>query len=258
MIMQTHLEKLHHIIKDFYEIEGAIPADFLLNQGKGANSLGKARLNAMLRRQGIYIARLHEIKTWEALANQLSEKKVAFSENKAVNFSFPQRNSVGIDIEQVSRFPMVTDYWSDQFYRDNFSDGEIAYCIQQDRQPEHFAGRWCIKEALIKCFPDLLNISFSDIEILINQDNQLVAFKKVNGKKFPLPAALSISHNQEYAIGVAMVQNQITAVEKSTLQQKLKIPSNSFKKWERLTLLSLMLSFVSCASAFYFLLHTHS
>ena len=244
--MPENSEKIQKIIKNFYEIEGTIPTGFLLNQGKGANSLGKARLSALLRKEDIHIAQLREIKTLEELLNKTSEKNVVSSGNKIFNSSLTQQNLVGIDIEQISKFPPVSDYWTDPFYHDNFTDAEIAYCIQKDYQPEHFAGKWCVKEALVKCFPELSNVRFSNIEVSINNDNRLVAFKEIDGQKFPIPAALSISHTQEHAIGIAIFQNQSVVIEKIISQPELKLQDNSLKKWKQLTLFAASLSFILC------------
>ena len=67
-------EKLHVVLKGFYGIEGEIPPTFLLNQGNGANSIGRARLNALLRKEGIDNIKLRNVKTWAELTNQTSSK----------------------------------------------------------------------------------------------------------------------------------------------------------------------------------------
>jgi phosphopantetheine--protein transferase-like protein len=57
---------------------------------------------------------------------------------------------IGIDIEELDTLPDAEDYREHEFYRDNFSPAEIAYCIQQPAVKTSFCGLWAAKEAVIK------------------------------------------------------------------------------------------------------------
>src|SRR5262245_8514470 len=52
----------------------------------------------------------------------------------------------GLDVEQVSKFPVAPDYWTHEFYVNTFTRTEIAYCTRQADPRPHFAARWCAKE----------------------------------------------------------------------------------------------------------------
>ncbi len=57
---------------------------------------------------------------------------------------------VGIDIEEVESLPRPDDYRTHPFFRDQFSDAEIAHCLQQADVGASFCGTWAAKEAILK------------------------------------------------------------------------------------------------------------
>jgi phosphopantetheine--protein transferase-like protein len=57
---------------------------------------------------------------------------------------------IGIDIEEVDALPPADDYREHPFYRDNFTQAEITYCIRQADVRASFCGTWAAKEALFK------------------------------------------------------------------------------------------------------------
>src|SRR3990167_6946156 len=209
---EMELKEFDQDIQKFYGIEGEIDSSFLLNQGNGAGSLGKAKLNALLRKHNIINVNTYQINTWGELSNLI------FGDDKNNNLLMPvltpefdfireKQNGVGIDIELISRFNEAKDYWTDTFYRENFSISEIAYCIKQPRPIEHFAGKWCVKEALLKCFPQLNGLLFSSIEISRNENNQVEACVNSKDQSIPLPINISISHSEEYAIAIVLIKH---------------------------------------------------
>ena len=65
---------------------------------------------------------------------------------KYLNHAF----SIGIDIVNVSRFKKKPLNNNLDFYKKIFSDSEINYCKKFSSPYEHFAGKFALKEALIK------------------------------------------------------------------------------------------------------------
>lgn len=57
---------------------------------------------------------------------------------------------IGIDCEQTERFKDLTDNHS---LIKIFSDSERDYCSSQPQPAQHFAARWCAREALRKALP---------------------------------------------------------------------------------------------------------
>ena len=71
----------------------------------------------------------------------------------------------GIDILEFSEFPKYFDSAEKQFFKDNFSENEIHYCLAQEDPTKIFACLFSIKESLIKADNSLLNTNFNKIEL---------------------------------------------------------------------------------------------
>jgi len=257
--MSVDQQQFCEIFKKFYDLE-ELPTSFQLNQGRGAGSLGRARLRALLRKNGIVNTNLHQAQTFGELIQLVAGEKSSL-ETAAVAWAAPEKlnkaasqtsfNHVGVDIELISKFPIVDDYWVDQFYLDNFSSAEIAYCVKQVRPTEHFAGKWCAKEALVKAFPALVGVVFSEIEVLPKENLQLNAYHKREGRDSLLPAELSISHSGDYAIAVVSTNEQ-EVVSSGSLQNNViesvgKKHASSLKKLKVLVVVSIVLAVASLA-----------
>lgn len=107
----------------------------------------------------------------------------------------PSNNiSIGIDLEDIEKIPRVKDCYKDEFYRQNFSEKEISYCLAQPDPWQSFAGRFAAKEAIVKA--DNLYREYSFAQIEIEQDK--------SGKPYFRNFVLSISHNEKYAVAVAV------------------------------------------------------
>ena len=66
-----------------------------------------------------------------------------------------------------------------------------------DFVPESIAGYFAVKEAIMKSLPNTPNLTFQDIEILNDKFGEPICTTHPNIK-------LSISHEQEYTIAVAI------------------------------------------------------
>ena len=77
----------------------------------------------------------------------------------------PSRVGVGIDIECADNLPWSGDPWLEPFYRENFTEAEIAYCARQANPRLWFCGLWSAKEAALKCDPALADLRPIEIEI---------------------------------------------------------------------------------------------
>jgi holo-[acyl-carrier protein] synthase len=102
--------------------------------------------------------------------------------------------SVGIDMEEVNKMPNVPDFREDAFYKRNFSQKEISYCLLQPDPLQSFAGKFAAKEAIVKADNSYKSVPFFQIEI--DTDD--------NGKPYFMNFSLSISHTDNLAIAVAI------------------------------------------------------
>jgi phosphopantetheine--protein transferase-like protein len=109
----------------------------------------------------------------------------------------------GVDIQDIAIFPETNDYWTEPFYKEHFTAEEIAYCATTDFPRQHFASRWCVKEALVKCG---LTAPFNRIQIKKLPGGGIRPETLApNGAWSALDASCSMSHSEAYAVGMAVV-----------------------------------------------------
>jgi holo-[acyl-carrier protein] synthase len=103
---------------------------------------------------------------------------------------------IGTDIVDINRFKNKPLKNNSNFYKKIFSNSEIKYC-QKFRSPyEHFAGKFAIKESVIKAIPE--KISFIDISTTHNKSKPKILLKNNLNKKYRF--LVSVSHEKNYAI----------------------------------------------------------
>ncbi len=115
---------------------------------------------------------------------------------KYLNHAF----SMGIDIVNVSRFKKKPLNNNLDFYKKIFSDSEINYCKKFSSPYEHFAGKFAIKESVIKAVLD--KIPLKNICVSNSKNRPRI---KINGrlnKKYAF--IVSISHEKEFAVGIVI------------------------------------------------------
>ena len=74
--------------------------------------------------------------------------------------------ALGHDIEEIASLPVTENYRADAFYTSNFTETEIAYCAASTNPRQHFAARFCAKEALRKCGALFASLNLRDIEVV--------------------------------------------------------------------------------------------
>ena len=139
--------------------------------------------------------------------NKLVNNKTTNSSSKKSEIIIPETKSnknidLGIDLQLISSLPVVKDPWEDQFYKDNFKKNEIAHCLKKKNIFQSFAGIFALKEAIYK----IDGTEKNDIIIKFSKDGKPVSSKY----------SISISHDHEYAIGIALLnqeKNYLTEIE---------------------------------------------
>lgn len=106
--------------------------------------------------------------------------------------------SIGVDIEEISRFSTNKYENKKSFYKKIFSDEEIKYCLSKPNPYPHFTVRFCAKEAVIKAL-DNPRINLKDIQVVMkNKKPTLVLPNDKHG-------LLSLSHTKKYAIAFVIL-----------------------------------------------------
>ena len=106
---------------------------------------------------------------------------------------------IGIDIVEVSRFRRKKYGENRNFYKKIFVKSEINYCLKFKNSAERFAGKFALKEALIKSIDR--KIRFSEIETSHLKSKPIVRIKK-SREKYNFIA--SLSHENDFAIAVVI------------------------------------------------------
>ena len=107
---------------------------------------------------------------------------------------------IGIDIVEIKRFRKKIYKKNVNFYKKIFSKSEIDYCLKFKDPYPHFAGKFGIKESVIKSIRN--KIYFLDI-LSSNTKNKPTV--KLNGKiSTKYSFLVSVTHEKEYAVAVVI------------------------------------------------------
>jgi len=119
----------------------------------------------------------------------------------------------GIDIIEVDRIKNSIQKYSDRFKKKIFTQKEIDYCHSQADPAKHFAARFTVKEAVLKCFGKGMTgaILWKDIEVDKLNSGQPVLNLYGNGKELFNQLNLkhihiSITHDKTYAVAHAIAE----------------------------------------------------
>ncbi len=123
---------------------------------------------------------------------------------------------IGIDIQEISELPIVSDYWESEFYKSKFTPSEIAYATSKDLPLQTFAGLYSCKEAIIKSDN---YIKWEEINITHGS----------NGNPIFSNYSISISHSNNYAVAICFknlnifneIENPDSKKEKITTDFKI-------------------------------------
>jgi len=105
---------------------------------------------------------------------------------------------MGIDIIDVNRFSSKIYSKNKQFYTKIFTKNEINYCIKFKNPYIHFAGKFALKEAVIKALNKKINLL--DIETFHKNKAPYVKLKNYNNFSIS-----SISHEKNIAVAIFLI-----------------------------------------------------
>jgi holo-[acyl-carrier protein] synthase len=111
-----------------------------------------------------------------------------------------RRLGIGIDIVNVHEFEKIPYHKKTKFYTKIFLPSEIKYCLRYKNSHLHFAGKFALKEAVIKAIKEpvpmiKIKTSHSKAKPTIQLTNKLQ-----NNYKF----IASLSHEQDLAVAVVI------------------------------------------------------
>lgn len=115
--------------------------------------------------------------------------------------------SVGVDIEDISRFSNKTLENDSKFLSRIFTQNELDYCFKNSNPAPSLTARFCAKEAAVKALSNLYSgvIGYSKIEIL-KKENGSVCINILIDELKKYNFSLSISHEKDKAIAFVVVE----------------------------------------------------
>ena len=111
-----------------------------------------------------------------------------------------EKFSIGIDIVNVDRFSSKLYSKNKEFYSKIFTNDEISYCIKFKDPYTHFAGKFALKEAVIKAIDK--KIDLLDIETFHKNNIPQVKLKN----EIHYSSISSISHENNVAVAVFLIE----------------------------------------------------
>jgi phosphopantetheine--protein transferase-like protein len=187
------------------------------------------RMYSELRNNGFKIDNISNIVTFGDLQHRLTgEEELSKTEieSTSANSDSLEKNeiggNIGIDMESAGNLPDSKDYFSDQYYKDNFSVREIGYCSSQKNPKVCFSGRFAAKEAIVKADNSFLNRPFFEIEIQISESgrpiiqgfNLSISHVYLGQNQLSIAIAQKInSYNPENLISTSSLVSEKTIIE---------------------------------------------
>ena len=114
---------------------------------------------------------------------------------------------IGIDISSIDRFVNKSYEKNESFYKRIFTEQEIDYCLKFPNYSEKFAGKFALKEALMKSinkkviFPEI-HTSYLDSKPIVKILNSEQSDVSIVQSKYRFLA--SLSHENGMAVAVVI------------------------------------------------------
>ncbi|MBI2192298.1 MAG: holo-ACP synthase [Planctomycetes bacterium] len=119
----------------------------------------------------------------------------------------------GIDIIELQRMKDMIEQYGARFLTKVFSDSEISYCLDRKKSWQHFAGRFAVKEAVLKCLGTGIQsgITWKDVEVLSERMGSPKAVLRGGAERRARELGvkhihISISHSDTHAVAQAVAE----------------------------------------------------
>ncbi len=120
---------------------------------------------------------------------------------------------LGIDLVEVERIEKIIARWGDRFTKKIYGTDEQLYCACTSHPSQHYAARFAVKEAFLKCLGCGIGdgIPFNQIEVALDargkpslrlQGAAENAMKRINATA----VHVSITHTIHYASAVVILE----------------------------------------------------
>jgi len=206
------IDKIKDIVATFLEISpNEISDKTLIGRDVIQGSAKIHRLRSELKKQGVDIPDWENIScvgdlTGNRVDLPITTKKNSLKVKTLTEEDLPNKIpcSIGIDIESIEAIPDAEDFYTEQFFLDNFSKKEIAYCSRQNNSRRCFSGRFAIKEAIFKATNGSCGNDFSKVEIEKKSDGSIVndlcsiSISYLNSQEKEICVAVAVASNKNF------------------------------------------------------------
>ena len=119
---------------------------------------------------------------------------------------------IGVDIVEIERFRRAVERRGRRFLEKIFTEEELEYCFSMKDPYPHLAGRFCVKEAVLKSLGLGIGMGVKLKDIIVCLDKSGRPYINAGGslRRFMNEIScsrifVSISHSGEYAVAVAIL-----------------------------------------------------
>ena len=122
---------------------------------------------------------------------------------------------IGLDLVKISRIRAITERWQERFLQRLYTNEERRYCFRRASPYASLAGRFAVKEAILKALGTgwSAGIRWVDMQVLNDETGKPTA--QISGRlKTLLRDAgvtgihISLSHDADYAIAEAVLTKE--------------------------------------------------
>ncbi|MCD4813611.1 holo-ACP synthase [bacterium] len=120
---------------------------------------------------------------------------------------------VGMDIQEIESVHRAIERGQERFLEKTFTPGERTYCREKKNAAQHFAGRFCAKEAFFKALGTGWGqgVRWTDVEVVREENGQprLRLFGRaaeLSEQAGVKKSWLSLSHSRAYAAATVVLE----------------------------------------------------
>ncbi len=121
---------------------------------------------------------------------------------------------IGLDLVKIARIRALTERWDERFLRRLFTEAERRECLARPSPHASLAGRFAVKEAVLKALGTgwAVGVKWVDIQVLNDDGGRPVAtvgggVEALTRKAGVTQIHVSISHDGDYAIAQVVLTN---------------------------------------------------
>jgi holo-[acyl-carrier protein] synthase len=119
---------------------------------------------------------------------------------------------IGLDLVKIERVRMLVERWQERILTRLFTEAEREHCLKKASPYASFAGRFAVKEAVLKALGTgwVSGVRWVDIQVLNDAGGQPVATVDGHVQALCQQAGvtgiyISLSHDSDYAIAEAIL-----------------------------------------------------